>query len=429
MDSGQSGQVLTPTFLLSALLLGACSGDTETSGDSDASTSTLGDSGSTAFEPDPTESVGGVEEGWPKPCSDLYTQSELPTFSLDFVPQDWADLQSACDRGSQAYHPVQFSYDGETVDAQVRLKGNWSWDCDKLQFVISFNEEDPDARFHGLRKVMLDAPWYDHTLLHERLAFPLFEARGLPYSCANNARLNVNGNYYGLYANLERVDHEYLERNWENPDGNLYQGGVELKTNEDVGDTSNLEALQAARTVDQIAALMDLDQAVAEWAMEAMIPAMDNYWAGVEINYYLYDHPSLGFVYIPYDLDISWGDAAYSDGSLVWPDSATVDPITYEHTGWGKEALVETVLAAPQWCRRFVEELELARAVYDPAALVAQVEQWDAQIGDALIEDTHKTFSDARHTAAVSHLKGFFGERAAFVDQWLAAGNHCPGGG
>ena len=413
------------------LLLGlspACEGNVTLDtvpGDSSTVPTGILDSGG---DTEPPEQVGGVEEGWPKPCADLYTQSRVPTFSLELEPQEWLDLQTDCSRGSQAYHPAQFSFEGETVEAQVRLKGNWSWDCDKMQFVISFNEEDPDARFHGLRKVMLDAPWYDHTLLHERLAFPLFKARGLPYSCANNARLEVNGSYYGLYANLERVDHEYLERNWEDPDGNLYQGGVELKTNEDVGDTSNLEALQAARSVDQIAALVDLDQAVAEWAMEAMIPAMDNYWAGVEINYYLYDHPSRGFLYVPYDLDISWGDAAYSDGTLIWPDSATADPITYEHTGWGKEALLETVLSHPEWCRRFVEELEEARAVYDPEALVAQVEEWDAQILDALREDPNKTFSDERHTVAIAHLKSFFGERADFVDQWLAAGGHCPGG-
>ena len=254
----------------------------------------------------------------------------MPTFSLTISDAQWAGLQSDCSSGAQSYRPVQFTHGDETVDAMVRLKGNWSWSCDKLQFIISFNEEDPQGRYDGVRKIVLDAPWYDHTLLHERLAFPLFEARGLPYSCANNARLLINGDYYGLYANVERIDHEYLERHFANYEGNLYQGGTELKTNEEENDTSDIEALEDARNVDEIAALMDLDQAVAEWAMEAMIPAMDNYWAGVEINYYLYSHPDRGFVYLPYDLDISFGDAAYTSGSLVWPYAVSSDPITYE---------------------------------------------------------------------------------------------------
>jgi hypothetical protein len=363
---------------------------------------------------------------YPEPCNDLYDPDRVPTIELDFEPEQWASLTQACTDRSQAYHPVRFTVDGESMDAMVRLKGNWSWSCDKLQFVVSFNEQDPDARFNGLRKVMLDAPWYDHTLLHERLAFPLFEARGLPYSCANSARVDINGAYYGLYTNVERIDREYLERHFDDPDGNLYQGGTELKTNEDVGDVSRQQALAAATSVGQIEDLMDLDQAVAEWAMEAMIPAMDNYWAGVEINFYWYDHPARGFLMLPYDLDISFGDGAYSDGTLIWPNAVSSDPIHYEHPGWRKERIVETVLDDPDWCARFVEELELARAVYVPEDLVAQIDAWDEQIRPSVLADPHKTFTDARHDQAISDLRTFVVDRAAFVDSWLAEGGHCP---
>lgn len=376
------------------------------------------DSGDSAEEPEDT--------GWPRACPSLYDPDQVSEFDLTFSEETWAAVQRDCREGSQRYRPVDLTYDGETVAAMARLKGNWSWNCDKLQFVVSFNEQDPDGRFHGLRKLMFDAPWYDRTLLHERLAHPMFAARGLPYSCANNARLSVNGEYYGLYANLERIDHEYLERNFEESGGNLYQGGSELKTNEDVGDTSRLQELQAATTVDEIAALVNLDEAVSEWAMEAMIPAMDNYWAGVEINYYLYDHPSLGFVYLPYDLDLSFGDGSYTDGTLVWPQSLTVDPITWEHSGWRKEALMMIVLADPFWCERFVEELRGAREVYDPDALVAQVDLWAAQIADAYAEDPRASYSVRDHEEGLDLLREFIPARADFVDDWLAEGDHCP---
>lgn len=400
--------------------------DSETDADTDVDR----DTGVEHIGDDTGDDTGGDDTGeterWPKGCSDLYDQDTLPTFELTFTEDEFRSLRADCSSGLQTYHPVEFSYEGETVPAMARLKGNWSWSCDKMQFVISFNEEDPDGRFHGQRKLMLDAPWYDRTLLHERAAFPLFQALGLPYSCVNSARLDINGAYYGIYANVERIDREYLERHFEEPDGNLYQGGSELKTNEDVADTSRLTALQSARTVEEIAALMDLDQAVAEWAAEAMLPAMDNYWAGVEINYYLYDHPTRGFLYLPYDLDISFGDSAYTDGSLVWPDTVSVDPITYEHYGWGKEALLMTVLADAGWCERFVEELALARAAYDPAAMASDVATWEAQIADAVDEDGRKPYSTADHTAAVEDLTAFFAQRAAVVDAWLATGGHCP---
>lgn len=428
-NGGSSTGVATSTGVDGSVGIDSTTGNGTTTGVSTStgtSTTTTTTSGGGSTETTSTGTETGGEPTWPQACADVYDPTIVPTFELTFSDWEWQGLEADCQQGLQSYRPVEFTYGAETVTAMARLKGNWSYSCDKYQFVISFNEQDPTGRFHGLRKIMLDAPWYDRTLLHERIAFPLFESLGLPYSCVNNARLVVNGSFYGVYSNVERIDKEYLERSFEEPDGNLYQGGNELKTNELENDTSRRDALFAATTVEEIDALMDLDQAVAEWAAEAMLPAMDNYWAGVEINYYLYDHPSRGFVYLPYDLDISFGDAAYGDGSLVWPNALWSDPITYEHPGWQKEPLVELVLADPIWCDRFVSALVEARAAYSPDVMAAEVAQWADQIADDVADDPNKPFSTANHDAAIDELQAFFADRADFIDAWLAAGDHCP---
>ncbi len=399
----------------------------DTVADSDAAVETVGgDTASTDDDTADAEDTADDVESWPKACADLYDQDTLPTFELAFTDEDWADIQGDCYTGAQTYHPVAFTWNGETAAAMARLKGNWTWNCGKLQFVVSFNEEDPAGRFHGVRKVVLDAPWYDRTMLHERLAFPLFERLGLPYSCVNNAKLSINGEYYGLYANLERLDHEYLERNFEDASGNLYQAGSELKTNEDVGDVADLEALRAATTAEEISALVDLDEATAEWAAEAMIPALDNYWAGVEINYYLYDYPGRGFLYLPYDLDLSFGDSAYGDGTPIWTGTVDADPIHWEHTGWVKEKLFERVLSDPAWCETYVENVARARTAYDPVEMATQIDEWNAQILAAYEADPRKVVSVAEHEASVAMLQVFLQDRANAVDTWLVAGGHCP---
>lgn len=385
-----------------------------------------GDSSDTAGDDTAGEDTDDDPETWPKGCPDFYDPDEVQEFDLDFRGREWQNLQDNCNQGSQDYEDVTLTWKGESIDAKVRLKGNWSWNCGKLQFVVSFNEDDPDQRFHGQRKLVFDAPWYDRTLLHERLAHPVFERLGLPYSCVNNARVNVNGEYYGLYANIERMDHEYLERHFEDPTGNLYQAASELKTNEDVGDTSDLQAYWAADTVEELEAVIDLDEATAEWAAEAMIPAMDNYWAGVDINYYVYDAPGRGFLFLPYDLDLSFGDGAYGDGSLVWPNTLTSDPITWEHPGWRKEALFMTVLSHRGWCETFVEKLELARAAADPDLMAAQLDAWSEQIEDDYEDDPRKVTSSSEHARSVGMLRQFLYDRADFVDAWLAEGGHCP---
>lgn len=375
--------------------------------------------------PDPVDTA--ADGPWPRPCGDLFDPDVVPEFDLDLGDGGFQALVDDCAAGAKVYRPATFRMGDEVVPASVRLKGNWSWSCEKFQFVVSFNEEDDDARFHGARKLVLDAPWYDRTLVHERLGYAMFAAHGIRSACSNHARLSIDGVYYGVYANNERLDQGWLDRNFRRADGILYETWNERKTNEQADDHGRMNALKGATTVEALAEVVDFDQALSEWAMEAMMPAMDNYWAGVEINYYLYDHPERGFQWVPFDLDASFGDSVYPDGSPVFPGAVAEDPITGEHEWWAKEPLVKLVLADPARCAQFVDEVRRARAVYDPAVWSAQVTAWDAQIADALAEDPHKTFTDAQHEADVAALQAFLVERAAFVDAWLARGGQCPG--
>jgi hypothetical protein len=379
--------------------------DTDADGDADADADAGSDTDS--------------EVVYPKPCADIYDQDIVPTFEFDIEPDEWAALQQDCFDYVEQYRPIVFRYGDESQEAMVRLKGYWSWICEKLQFVVSFNEVDPDARFHGLRKIVLDAPWYDPTLLHERMAMDVLARTGAPYSCVNNARLLINGEYYGVYANVERIDHEYLERHFEAHDGNLYKTGTELKTNEETADTSDRDAFWAATDLEALDAIVDLDQAVATWAGEAMLPDPDSYWAGVEINFYIYNHPGRGFLFLPYDADISFAEN-------IWPDAEYADPITYQHPEWLREAQYQVALSDPSWCEAFVDGVSAARAAYDVPAMQGRLDAWSAQIADAVAEDPHKTFSTGEHDAAVAAMRAFFQARADFVDEWLAAGGHCP---
>ena len=81
-----------------------------------------------------------------------------------------------------------------------------------MQFVISFNEVDTDARFHGLRKLELDMPRTDPSYLRQRVALTYLRALGVPAQCANSGRLVINGAYYGLFTNMERPDVEFVQR-------------------------------------------------------------------------------------------------------------------------------------------------------------------------------------------------------------------------
>jgi hypothetical protein len=397
-----------------ALIVGACGED---------ALPPPGVDGGAPPEPDPDAAIP-IPEPYPRACRALFAQDLLPTFEIEIAESEWEALRDeyvnwqereAMGLDLKPYHPlISFTYEGETVtDAMIRLRGNpcCSWvGSDKMQFQISFNEVDHDGRFRGLRKIVLDGPRYNRTYLRDRLALAILRDAGIEAPCANNARLVVNGTYYGLYSHIEKVDREFLERNFPDPDGNLYKKGHNLKTNEETADTSRMELFWDTYDPAGIAELVDLEQAILEWAGEAMIPNNDGYWAGGG-NFYLYDDPTRGkFVFIPWDYDSTFEVLPPDTDPLTWqkpPDDTTGRP----H--------FEALMAVGEWRALFIDSLEAALDAYDPDLQLERIDAWAAQIREAAEEDPHSPFSFESHLASLDNLRAYIGPRVEFLRSWI----------
>ena len=139
--------------------------------------------------------------------------------------------------------------------------------------------------------------------------------------------------------------------------GDLWDGGWGLETNEEtvLQPHPRLDAWWAVNDVAALAAIADLDEALAEWAGEAMIADADGFWIGRH-NFFLYDHPTRGWIWIPHDLD----------ATIDWVD-VEVDPLYY----WGREATwsgpwphYAAVIEDPGWRDRYVAALQHAYDVF-----------------------------------------------------------------
>jgi hypothetical protein len=242
-------------------------------------------------------------------CDDLFAQDRITTWEVDLAPDVWAALQedmvkrperenAVPPQDHHPYRPVQaLRVAGETVaNVMIRLKGQSSWlqaiagwqpgmPIPKMQFVIAFDQVDDDAKFHGLNKVELDMPRNDPSMLRQRLALAyLRDDLKIPAQCANSARLVVNGEYYGLYTNLERLDKAFLRRVFPGAsNGDLWDGGWTLETNTSVAShprqclfwglsLGSCGALPPKTVPAEVmATLIDMEASLAEWAGEAML--------------------------------------------------------------------------------------------------------------------------------------------------------------
>jgi len=290
----------------------------------------------------------------------IFAEMTVVDFHLMVEDEDWAALmQSKVDKVHK-YVPCVFEFEGERFEkAAVRLKGIVSdWDQPKYQnqFIIRFDWQDKAGRFRGLRRLNLDVRKRSDARILNNVGMYAMRRAGVPASRTNHARLFINGQYDGLFENIEPVDREWLEDRYIDPDGDLYGGG-ELKTNSATGSIQELGTFVEVAVspydpsvvhqygVEPPSGLWS-PQSYLEWfstvafegemlqmmAVEAWVCAVENFWSkglGSSVNtskthhwnFYLYNDPRSGMTAIPWDLDIIM-DGYYS--------SPTTDPFTFQ---------------------------------------------------------------------------------------------------
>jgi spore coat protein CotH len=256
----------------------------------------------------------------------LYEPGVVHEFALDLPDESVAAL--AADPRTPV--PATFAWQGETYAVSVHLKGAASFRdlTGKAAFKVDFHEYDPEATFHGVRRLTLNNMVQDGSMLREAGAYAFFAAMGLPAPRHGYARVTVGGEPYGLYGIVETPDEQFLDR-FESDEGNLYAGGYggdvsrgnaenfELEEAGDAGEPwVDLEALCEAmdEPADLWGALgehFDRDALLGLWAVEIVSGQTDGYlrWAN---NFLLYDDVGAGrWVMIP------WGTDSALDGDLT----------------------------------------------------------------------------------------------------------------
>lgn len=377
-----------------------------------------------ADSPPAEDAPGGVfqeeESDEPYGCSDLFTQDHVMDYQITIDDADWRYLerQWATSDGTKDYVPITtLTIDGELVpDAMIRLKGNSSccWYGEKMQFVVAFNEVNEDARVHGLRKVAFDAPFYEPTVLKNRLANWYLHEVGLPGACTNNAALHVNGEYYGLYAHMEELDHEWLERNFgkDAAEGDLWKYGYILDNHEDEGtDEARINAFWASYDPDSFAPMGEPEQWVKEWAAEAVIPDGDGYWCCGH-NYYLYDHPERGMLWIPWD----------KDGTFDWIPVDT-DPGTIWYPDYTPH--MAALLSEPEWKAAYTAEVATLTETYGSDEMLQMYAEWLEQTYEYGVADPYRYYDNSYYEYYIVSLPAFIESRRSYLDEWV---REHPGG-
>ncbi len=297
----------------------------------------------------------GEENG---PCDvvddDLFDPRVVHRWDLTLDQAQWTAAKA--DPWAKNYVDADLIVDGTPfTGAGVRFKGaltlqtcttNGAISCRKPPLKVKFNHTDPDVRFAGLRKAVLNANIIDFTYMHEAISYEIYRAINVPTPRIAHTEVWINGDYVGVYQVVEHVDREFLEEHFEDPTGPLFKEvWPETATTSLIEDGAQSgEGHQGAMNDFQLAtrgllstelalgAMVDWDAFGKTMAVDRFVGHTDgpmSFYCGPNgdrpcwnHNYYWYQMPSTGvWTLIPWDLDGSlW--SVNSDFGQSWWDEA-----------------------------------------------------------------------------------------------------------
>ena len=390
--------------------------------------------------------MGPPDAGGPDLSAEIYDPTLVPRFDIE-LPQASID---ALNRVSGPDDPLQDEYVSATLrygaitvaNVGLRLKGEGSFrglDA-KAPFKLKFDEFVADQQFLGLKRLTLNNMVEDPSFLAERLAFDLFRHAGLPAPRCNSALVYVNGEPYGVYANVEAEDKTFLSRWFASNDGNLYEEGqvdfvpgaepdFDLETNETTNDRSDLAGLIAAvdgassaTFLDDVGAFLDTAQFLRFTAAEAAVNQWDMYAYTVFYpnNFRIYFDPTRAkFVFLPWGMDLSMKPFRDSDK----PHIRLFELARQGDRAGGRVSaglMFQRCLESPGCESAYRAEVESIIAAYESAGLEALANTYHEQIRDHVAADPRKEYSEQQFAAGFQSLIRTIQERPAELRADLA---------
>lgn len=331
--------------------------------------------------------TGPVTTGPASGADELYSLRGLPEFRIELGAAAWAALEA----DPKAWVPGSFEYDGVVYDdVGVRLKGNHSLRPldDKPSFKIKFDEYVDGRQFLGLEEVVLNNMVVDRSMMREWLGYRVFRELGAPAPRAGYATLVVNGMDYGLYLNLEAYEDAFLERVYDDPDGNLYEeeGSADVQKEPERWDQDggadksrdDLRALQALVLQDDDAvfygasAVIDMPRLFAFVIAEVITGQFDGYIAAH--NFYIYHEvaPDL-WSFLPWSLDQGMNKRSGP----------------YDHEGF----LVAKCLHSRRCLVDYVKAAKVGLGKFAALDLAAEIDRIEALTDAAMAADPRKPYT------------------------------------
>jgi spore coat protein H len=347
------------------------------------------------------------------PADDIvYKSDEVATIYLTLSAEAKAFFLNPANQNSEQYFPAQFRFVNSITDQTlsyqvgVRLRGNTSRTHEKKSYKIDFREYG-GASFYTYKKFNLKPDVNDPSLMREPTTYLFYREMNVVAPRTHYTRLFINGEYMGLYINVESIDDEFMDLRFGHEEGFLYKAsfGADLSSTAQATNTNLFESQMNDNIADsrtqlstfisvlnntpveqlktELEKVFEVDRFLRQYAVEALLGHWDAY-AYNKNNYYLYYNGKSGKIdFIPFDTDNTWG--------IDWVnrDWATRDLNNWQRTNEARP-LVTRILAVEEYRLTYQHYLRiLLNSYFNTTYLTPKLNAIKSMIAPALQSDTY----------------------------------------
>ncbi len=367
----------------------------------------------------------------------LFDEDSLRVIRLEFEnPNYHSYLVNSWYYSPDERIPATLTLNGTTFDSVgVRYKGNSTFclpndnSSPKVPYNIDMNYFIDNQQLLDYNKIKLANAWMDPTFVKQIVSSNIYR-RYLPTGESNLVKLNVQGNYVGLYVNDESINKQFLKKHFDEKSGplfkcdnidrfcdtanapssmppnlyymgddtTLYYDSYDMKSEQGWGELVNL-----IKVIDldfqNIDSVLNVDRTLWAFAVNQVIQNLDCYNTYYIHNYYLYQTKDGLFQMIPWDLDNSFSGAImgfdfWNPSNIYEYDPYFSGPSLGGSQPWEERPLLYKLLNNSHYRKIYTAHINtIIEESLDINAISANIDNLQALAYDAAIQDYNKVFS------------------------------------
>ncbi len=345
----------------------------------------------------------------------------LPIYELEIDSSYLIELYANPEEDT--YYPAIFTYQDYQYECEVRFRGATALHLPKKSWRIKFD----DTNIFDAEKINLNAEYRDNSIMRNHIAMKLFQYLGFPSPNREYIIFFVNGDYMGVFLQIEEVNEDFLERN-NRISNNLYKAkdhaaSMSPLTSYDayytswdkkIGDELDYTDIQSLfnqffySTNEDFETLVNeeinIDNILNYFAIEFVLVSLDCFTK----NLYLYFNPeSNQYEIFAWDNDATFGNDWNGDYQTAY--------ISQYQTPLDYQILFQRMMENDNWRDTFwnkVDNITNDGFTY----LSTEIDTTYALIKNDIYQDNNKICTNQEFDEEIECLHNFLIERASFLD-------------